>query len=92
MKERLECYVSIKFETKELKGKFVAASEKSAGVVGKSTLFAKESWAELKKVHSPTRQETIQATIVVLVMVVIFSMFLGLADFVVGLMMKNILT
>ncbi len=55
-------------------------------------MFARESWAELKKVHRPTRQETIQATIVVLVLVVIFAFFMGLTDLIIGQIMQGLLT
>ncbi|MCB0360034.1 MAG: preprotein translocase subunit SecE, partial [Bdellovibrionales bacterium] len=45
-----------------------------------------------KKVHSPTRQETIQATIVCLVMLVLFAVFLGFADLIVGKILQQVLT
>lgn len=53
--------------------------------------FPKESWKELKKVHSPSRKETIDYTMRVLFMVVVFSLFLGLVDFGLGALMKNLL-
>ena len=42
--------------------------------------FLQDSWLELRKVHHPTRQETIQATIVVMAMVVAVALFLGAVD------------
>lgn len=57
----------------------------------KSLDFFKESWVEFKKVYRPTRQETIDLTIRVLMMMVIFAAFLGFADFVVGSIMHKIL-
>lgn len=54
--------------------------------------FFRESWAELKKVHSPTRQETMSMTWRVFVMVGIFAVFLGITDWAVGSLMKLILT
>ena len=67
----------------------MAKSEQaSVGVVG----FARESWAELKKVHSPTRQETLAMTWRVFAMVGMFSVFLGLTDWLVGSLMQFILT
>lgn len=64
----------------------------SKNPISSAAQFCRESWAELKKVHTPTRQETIQATMVVFVMVVIVAVFLGLTDFVVGRIMQAILT
>lgn len=60
--------------------------------VTRSIDFFREATSELKKVHPPTRQETIQATIVVLFMVAIFAAFMGLADYIVGNVMRSILT
>jgi len=67
-------------------------AEESGGTVTKSVGFFQDAWGELKKVHSPTRQETIQATIVVLMMVVLLSAFMGLADYLVGNIMRSVLT
>lgn len=56
------------------------------------TNFLQSAVDELKKVHPPTRQETIQATILVLVMIVLFAVFLGATDLAVGLVMQRVLT
>ena len=48
---------------------------------GKQALdFARESRLELRKVFWPTRQETIQTTMVVAVMVVVLALFLWAVD------------
>ncbi len=47
----------------------------------KLMLFFKESYAELKKVVWPSRQEVISSTWVVIVSVTIFAVVLGLVDF-----------
>jgi len=44
------------------------------------TEFFKESWQELKKVHWPSRKETYAATLVVIVVVVLISIFLAVVD------------
>ena len=44
------------------------------------TSFVKESWTELGKVHFPTPKETLQATLVVVALVVILALWLGLID------------
>lgn len=54
--------------------------------------FLGESWEELRKVHTPTRQETVMITIRVLALILLFGVFLGLADLVVGRIMSSILT
>ena len=53
--------------------------------------FFRESWIELKKVQSPTREEAKQITLVVLMMIVGCALFLGLVDYVVGQLMSNII-
>jgi preprotein translocase subunit SecE len=51
-------------------------------LVPRSVTFLQEVWAELKKVHWPTRKETYAATAVVLVIVGIIALYLGTVDFV----------
>jgi preprotein translocase subunit SecE len=46
-----------------------------------SVQFLKEVWIELKKVHWPSWKETRAATIVVVVAVIVFAVYLGLIDF-----------
>jgi len=43
--------------------------------------FIKEAYGELAKVHYPTPRETVQATVVVVVLSIIMAMWLGLIDF-----------
>jgi preprotein translocase subunit SecE len=44
------------------------------------TNFVKEAWTELGKVHFPTPKETMQATLVVMVLVFVLALWLGLID------------
>ena len=44
--------------------------------------FFKESWQELKKVYWPSRKETYAATLVVIIVVVLISVYLAGVDFV----------
>lgn len=70
-----------------------AAKEAStASGIGGLPQFFRGAVDELKKVHAPTREETIRATIVVFAMVALFAVFLGLADLLVGKIMSSILT
>jgi len=49
-------------------------------IVPQSRQFLNEVVSELRKVHWPTRQETVAATVVVIVVVLIVSLWLGLVD------------
>jgi len=42
--------------------------------------FIQEAWQELKKVHWPSRKETYAATLVVIVVVVLISIYLAVVD------------
>ena len=50
--------------------------------VARSREFVEECWAELKKVHWPSRKETQAATLVVIIGVMIVALYLGVVDFV----------
>ena len=58
----------------------------------RATDFFAEVWAELKKVHFPTRKETYAATVVVLVVTVLVAVFLGVVDFAVSHVVQAILS
>ena len=45
--------------------------------------FVVETWQELKKVTWPTRRETLGATAVVIILVLLTSLYLGLVDMVI---------
>ena len=57
----------------------------------RSVIFVQEVWAELKKVHWPSRKEVTTATIVVLAVVMIVAVFLGLVDFGVSRLVQLVL-
>ncbi|MBE3604819.1 preprotein translocase subunit SecE [bacterium] len=44
------------------------------------TNFVKEAWKELAKVHFPTPKETMQATLVVVILTLVMALWLGLVD------------
>ena len=54
--------------------------EKVQESVRQVTEFFKEAWQELKKVHWPSHKETYAATLVVIVVVVLISIFLAVVD------------
>ena len=55
--------------------------EKVRDVVPRSMTFLQEVWAELRKVHWPSRKETYAATAVVIIICAIVALFLGTVDF-----------
>jgi len=64
---------------------------KARDVVPRTLTFLQEVWAELKKVHWPSRKETYAATAVVLIVVSIVAIFLGGVDFALSQVMQVIL-
>ncbi len=46
----------------------------------KGASFVQESWTELSKVHFPSPRETMQATLVVVVLALVMALWLGLVD------------
>jgi preprotein translocase subunit SecE len=60
--------------------------------VPRTVNFLNEVWAELKKVHWPTRKDTYAATVVVLVVTLIVAVFLGVVDFAVSHLVQAILS
>ena len=74
------------------KSKIVALKKSSAGAkapavkkeknfIDKSLQFLREVRVELKKVTWPTRKQTLGSTVVVIILVMIISLFLGIVDF-----------
>ena len=60
-------------------------------VVPQSRQFLVEVWTELRKVHWPSRQETLAATVVVIVVVLLVSLWLGLVDGVISFVFTRVL-
>ena len=56
------------------------STEPKIGILQKVRQFLREVKVELKKVTWPTRKETLGSTAVVVVLVLIFSFFLGVVD------------
>lgn len=65
--------------------------EKVREAVPRAVTFVQEAWAEMKKVHYPTRKETYAATWVVVVIVGIVALYLGVVDFLLSLAMRLVL-
>lgn len=54
--------------------------------------FIKEAWTELAKVHFPSPKETMQATVVVLVLTIVMAIWLGLIDLAATRVVRQILS
>jgi len=54
--------------------------EKVQDAVRHLTQFFQESWQELKKVHWPSKKETYAATLVVIILVILVSVYLAVVD------------
>ncbi len=61
------------------------------GYISKGTQFLRESKIELKKVKWPTRKELLASTAVVIILVLIVAFFLGLVDFGLLKIIKNVI-
>ena len=68
------------------------AQAKKGNFIVRLISFSKEAYEELKKVHAPSRADTVRTTMGVLFMVVAFGLFLGFADFIIGTVMRTVLT
>ncbi len=66
----------------EFQKKSATASKTMSGdnIVGKSIQFLREVKVELKKVTWPSRKQTMGSTLVVIILVMIISLFLGVVD------------
>ncbi|OPX37058.1 MAG: preprotein translocase subunit SecE [Desulfobacteraceae bacterium 4484_190.2] len=58
--------------------------------MGKVSQFFREAKMELKKVKWPTRKELLASTAVVIVLTLFISLFLGLVDFGLIKILKNV--
>ena len=67
-------------------------AEGEGSVLSKSSSYLAGSWDELKKVSPPTRQETVQATLVTMVILFVVAMYLGLLDLVFYRLMAAVLS
>jgi preprotein translocase subunit SecE len=62
------------------------------GIIAKIKQFLREVRAELRRVTWPTRKETIGSTSVVLILVILVAIFLGLVDFGLHHLIRQILS
>jgi preprotein translocase subunit SecE len=98
-KRKEEGLAPLKDQTKQASGKVAGKKlpekkkEKGASIadhVAKAGQFLREARTELKKVKWPTRKELMASTAVVIVLVLVVSFFLGIVDFGLIKIIKNI--
>jgi len=53
--------------------------------------FLREAYAEMKKVSWPSREQTIQYTVLVIIISVGVALFLGVLDYIFGDFVKNVI-
>ncbi len=80
----------VRTNSKKVSEKKVTGDRSIKKYVGKASQFFKEAKMELKKVKWPTRKELLASTAVVIVLTLIISLFLGLVDFGLIKILKNI--
>ena len=61
------------------------------GVYGRSVQFFYDVRSELRKVTFPNRKETLASTAVVIVVVFIIAVYLGVVDFILSMVLGNLL-
>jgi preprotein translocase subunit SecE len=68
-----------------------AAVKSKDNIFSKSAQFLREVKVELKKVTWPSRKQTVGSTIVVIVLVMLISLFLGVVDFGISSLIRMVL-
>jgi preprotein translocase subunit SecE len=98
-KRKEESSAPLKDQSKQVSGRVAVKKppekkkEKGASIgdrVAKAGQFLREARTELKKVKWPTRKELMASTAVVIVLVLVVSFFLGIVDFGLIKIIKNI--
>jgi preprotein translocase subunit SecE len=62
------------------------------GYLEEGISFVKESWTELSKVHFPSPNETMQATLVVVFLTIVIALWLGLVDMAAGRLVRELVS
>ena len=80
----------VRTNSKKVSEKKVTEDRSIKKYVGKASQFFREAKMELKKVKWPTRKELLASTAVVIVLTLIIALFLGLVDFGLIKILKNV--
>jgi preprotein translocase subunit SecE len=81
---------NVRTNSKKVSEKKVTGDRSIKKYVGRASQFFREAKMELKKVKWPTRKELLASTAVVIVLTLIISLFLGLVDFGLIKILKNV--
>lgn len=80
----------VRTNSKKVSEKKVTGDHSIKKYIGKASQFFREAKMELKKVKWPTRKELLASTAVVIVLTLIIALFLGLVDFGLIKILKNV--
>ncbi len=80
----------VRTNSKKMSEKKVTGDRSIKKYIGKASQFFREAKMELKKVKWPTRKELLASTAVVIVLTLIIALFLGLVDFGLIKILKNV--
>ncbi len=81
----------VKLKSAKAKTSWTAKKPQVAHWWNTAVTFVSEAWQELKKVTWPGRKETMGMTIVVIVLVIIISGYLGLVDMGLSALLKRVM-
>jgi preprotein translocase subunit SecE len=54
--------------------------------------FVQEAWAELAKVHYPSPKDTLQATVVVVILAFVIAVWLGVVDYFATMVVRELVS
>jgi preprotein translocase subunit SecE len=82
---------TVPFQKRPAPATTAAATKPKDNIFNKSAQFLREVKVELKKVTWPSRKQTVGSTVVVIVLVMLISLFLGVVDFGISSLIRMVL-
>jgi len=82
---------TVPFQKRQAPATIPAATKPKDNIFNKSAQFLREVKVELKKVTWPSRKQTVGSTVVVIVLVMLISLFLGVVDFGISSLIRMVL-
>jgi len=82
---------TVPFPKRQLPASTPAPAKPKDNIFTKSAQFLREVKVELKKVTWPSRKQTVGSTVVVIVLVMLISIFLGVVDFGISSLIRVVL-
>jgi len=82
---------TVPFQKRQAPATMPAAAKPKDNIFTKSAQFLREVKVELKKVTWPSRKQTVGSTVVVIVLVMLISLFLGIVDFGISSLIRAVL-